>query len=221
MDSHQASAGQVPDPHGASLLPETNRLKTSLPAAVEVSIGSRNERNAIPRSPSAATVSSRWRGERPSRSSFQTTRPSARVGARSRKVASPNQALDDVHRVPGPAQRRHAPRSFPSRSVVSLLGPPRSRSPGSLAPERLRPPRIGGRRRCLQPISGFATQRQTPARRAAKVRRPPTPLPGPVLSRRREVPVPSVHPEPPRPLHGDASGRRLRLVTRTPKPKGQ
>ena len=49
------------------------------------------------------------------------------------------------------------------------------------APERLRPPRIGGRRRCLQPMSRFATQRQTPARRAAKARSPPTPRPRPVL----------------------------------------
>ena len=96
-------------------------------------------------------------------------RPSARHRVKSRKGASStNQRQDGVHRVPGPAQRRHAPRSFPPRSVVSSLGPPRSRSPGSLAPERLRPPRIGGRRRCLQPMSGFATQRQTPARRAAK-----------------------------------------------------
>ena len=60
-----------------------NTWKTSLPPLVVVSMLSWRLRNPIPRSRRAARVSTRWRSDRPRRSSFQTTRVSPlRVKAR-------------------------------------------------------------------------------------------------------------------------------------------
>jgi hypothetical protein len=53
-----------------------NRWKTSLPPGVVVSRASATLRNPTPRSSRVVTVSIRWRRERPSRSSFHTTRVS-------------------------------------------------------------------------------------------------------------------------------------------------
>jgi hypothetical protein len=53
-----------------------NTWKTSLPPGVVVSIASWRLQNPTPRSASPVTVSTKWRSDRPSRSSFQTTRVS-------------------------------------------------------------------------------------------------------------------------------------------------
>ena len=53
-----------------------NTWKTSLPPGVVVSIASWRLRKPIPRSARPVTVSTRWRSERPNRSSFHTTRVS-------------------------------------------------------------------------------------------------------------------------------------------------
>ena len=65
--------------------------KTSLPSLVVVSMLSWRLRNPIPRSRRAASVSTRWRSDRPRRSSFQTTTVSplrAKLRACSRPVRS-------------------------------------------------------------------------------------------------------------------------------------